>query len=162
MLKRCVKSIKDFIEIQFRHKLLSYQVKYLNAVYGMHIHPTALISLKAKLDKRNGRGIYIGEGSYVAFGATMLAHDMCRRKAGKVIVGKNCHIGCNTLILPDVEIGDSCIVAAGAVVTKSVPSNCLVAGNPAVIKKRDIHLGYLGIIESATNSEDTADKTADI
>ncbi|WP_308218813.1 acyltransferase [Vibrio salinus] len=146
MLKHLMRYVKDFIQIQLRQKLLSYKVKYLNAVYGMHIHPSARISLKAKLDKRNGQGIYIGEGSYIAFEAKLLAHDMCRRKTSKVVVGKNCHIGCNTLILPDVEIGDSCIVAAGAVVTKSVPSNCLVAGNPAVIKKRGIHLGYLGIL----------------
>ncbi len=33
--------------------------------------------------------------------------------------------------MPDVTIGERCIVAGGAVVTKSVPDGCMVAGNPA-------------------------------
>lgn len=48
-----------------------------------------------------------------------------------VRIGKNVWIGSNVTILPGIEIGDNAIVAAGAVVTKSVPSNTLVAGVPA-------------------------------
>ncbi|WNJ96085.1 acyltransferase [Vibrio ruber] len=140
-----MKKIKDFIQIQLRQRLLSFNVWYLNRFFGTHIDPTARISLKAKIDKRNGDGIYIGEGTYVAFGVAILAHDMCRHLKADVRIGKNCHIGCNSLILPGVTIGDSCIVAAGAVVTKDVPSNTLVAGNPAVVKKEGIQLNRLGI-----------------
>ena len=38
--------------------------------------------------------------------------------------------------MPGVNIGDEVIVAAGSVVTKDVPSNCIVAGVPAKIIKR--------------------------
>jgi acetyltransferase-like isoleucine patch superfamily enzyme len=48
-----------------------------------------------------------------------------------VRLGRNVWIGSNVTILPGVEIGDNSIVAAGAVVTKSVPSDTLVAGVPA-------------------------------
>lgn len=45
-------------------------------------------------------------------------------------------IGANAVILPGVTIGEHCVVAAGAVVTKDVPPHSLVAGVPAkVIKK---------------------------
>ena len=44
-------------------------------------------------------------------------------------------IGINATILPGVKIGKKSIVAAGAIVTKNVPSHVLVAGNPAIIKK---------------------------
>jgi len=37
-----------------------------------------------------------------------------------------------------VNIGDEVVVGAGSVVTKDVPSNCIVAGNPAIIIKRNI------------------------
>ena len=40
------------------------------------------------------------------------------------------------LILKGVTIGDNSVVAAGSVVTKSVPANTIVAGNPAVEVKR--------------------------
>lgn len=47
----------------------------------------------------------------------------------------NVWIGMNAVILKGVAIGDNSVVAAGAVVTKSVPANTIVAGNPAVVVK---------------------------
>jgi acetyltransferase-like isoleucine patch superfamily enzyme len=55
--------------------------------------------------------------------------------ARPVIIGRNVWIGTAAIILRGVTIGDNSIVAAGAVVTKSVPANTLVAGNPAKIIK---------------------------
>lgn len=52
---------------------------------------------------------------------------------GKVIIKNNVYIGNNTLIMPGVTIGNNVIVGAGSVVTKSVPDNAVVAGNPAKI-----------------------------
>ena len=52
-----------------------------------------------------------------------------------VEIGDNCWVGEKAIILPGVSIGDCCIIAAGAVVTKNVPSNSIVAGNPAKIIK---------------------------
>ena len=42
------------------------------------------------------------------------------------------------MILPGVKIGDGAIVAAGAVVTKAVPSRCMVAGVPAKVVKENV------------------------
>lgn len=53
-----------------------------------------------------------------------------------VEIGKEVWIGARAIILPGVHIGDYCVVAAGSVVTQDVPSGVLVAGIPAVIKKR--------------------------
>ena len=47
-------------------------------------------------------------------------------------VGKGATIGASAVILPNVSIGPYAFVAAGAVVTKSIPAHVLVAGNPAV------------------------------
>ena len=53
-----------------------------------------------------------------------------------VSIGKGCWIGEDVVILPGVTIGDKCVIAAGAIVTKSVPDYSMVAGVPAkVIKK---------------------------
>lgn len=50
-----------------------------------------------------------------------------------VEVGDYCYIGTNSLIMPGVKIGNGSMVAAGSVVTKSVPPNMVVGGNPARI-----------------------------
>lgn len=56
--------------------------------------------------------------------------------AESIRIGHGCWIGARSTVLGGVEIGEGCIVAAGSVVTKAVPPNCLVAGVPAVVKKR--------------------------
>ena len=54
---------------------------------------------------------------------------------GNCTIGDFSTIGTNATILPKIKIGSNVIIAAGAVVTKDVPDNCMVAGVPAVIKK---------------------------
>jgi len=51
--------------------------------------------------------------------------------AHPIKVGDNVWIGGNVTVLPNVTIGNNVVIAAGAVVTKDVPDNCLVAGVPA-------------------------------
>lgn len=69
--------------------------------------------------------------------SVILAHDastqhiLSKSKVGKVIIGNNVFIGWNSIILPNVTIGDNVIIGSGSVVTKSIPSNSVVAGNPA-------------------------------
>ena len=53
-----------------------------------------------------------------------------------VKIGDNVWIGMNAVILKGVTIGENSVVAAGAVVTKSVPANTIVAGNPAVAVRK--------------------------
>ena len=49
---------------------------------------------------------------------------------GKITIGNNVYIGNNAVILPGVTIGSNVIIGAGTVLTKSVPDNAIVAGNP--------------------------------
>lgn len=50
---------------------------------------------------------------------------------GKIEIGDNVHIGFDTIIMPNVKIGNNCIIACGAVVTKNVEDNTIVGGVPA-------------------------------
>ncbi len=50
-------------------------------------------------------------------------------------IGENCWIGSKVTLLDGVEVGDHCVIAAGAVLTKKFPSNCVIGGVPARILK---------------------------
>lgn len=51
-------------------------------------------------------------------------------------IGKDCFIGCNSIILKGTQLGDGCVVGAGAIVSGKFESHSIIAGNPAkVIRK---------------------------
>ena len=52
-------------------------------------------------------------------------------------IGNNVKICANSVVVGDIEIGDNVIIGAGCVVTKNVPSNCTVVGNPARIVRKE-------------------------
>lgn len=54
---------------------------------------------------------------------------------GRVKIGDNVYIGNNAMIMLGITIGNNVVIAAGSVVTKNVPDNVVIAGNPARIVK---------------------------
>ena len=92
--------------------------------------------------------INIGNNVTIAPQVYLLAHDASTKKlnnytkVGSITVEDNVFIGARALIMPGVTIGKNSIVAAGSIVTKSIPSGSIVAGNPAkvisTIKKYEI------------------------
>lgn len=85
--------------------------------------------------------VSIGNNVTIADGVVFLTHDGStwlirdekgrRYKYAKVVIGNNVFVGVRALIMPGVVIEDNVIIGSGAVVTKSVPANTIVAGNPA-------------------------------
>lgn len=85
--------------------------------------------------------ITIGDHCSISAGTVLLTHDgggwvftremPDMQRFGKIEIKDNCYIGVNCVILPNVTIGPNSIVGAGAVVTKDVPPNTVVAGVPA-------------------------------
>lgn len=73
------------------------------------------------------------------FKDTTLRIDEQGVSTNPVTIGDDVWIGANAVILPGVTIGRHVVVAAGAVVTKDVPDNCVVGGIPAKVLK-DLHL----------------------
>jgi len=87
--------------------------------------------------------ISIGNNVTITSGVKLLTHDgatwLIRDERGRrysfkrIQIGNNVFIGVNAIIMPGVIIEDNVIIAAGSIVTKSVPSGSIVGGNPAKI-----------------------------
>lgn len=113
----------------------------------------------------HGHGIRLGEGVFMNYNCVLLdgghitigrntllgpacqlytpQHPMdpvARREtketAYPITIGEDCWLGGGVVVCPGVTIGDRCIIAAGSVVTKDIPSDSLAAGVPAVVKRR--------------------------
>ncbi|MCL1938263.1 MAG: acyltransferase [Candidatus Azobacteroides sp.] len=55
---------------------------------------------------------------------------------GNIIIGDHSWIGANAIIMPGVELGEFCVVAANSFVNKSFPSYSVIGGNPAKLLKK--------------------------
>ena len=83
--------------------------------------------------------IEIGDNFISAPGSFILAHDASllatygKYKFGKTIIGNNVFLGVNSVVLPGVKIGSNVVIGAGCVVTKDIPDNSVVAGNPGKV-----------------------------
>ena len=85
----------------------------------------------------------IGNDVTISYGVVFLTHDnsviKCKEKigtdlVGRITIGNNCFIGCNTVFLPGTELADNIVVGAGSIVTKSFKeSDVVIAGNPAKV-----------------------------
>ena len=113
----------------------------------------------------HGHGIILGENVFINYNATMLdggyirigkntkigpncqfytpnhPMDFIERREPQetgypITIGEDCWIAGGVIICPGVTIGNRCIIAAGSVVTKDVPDDSLVAGCPAVVKRK--------------------------
>lgn len=83
-------------------------------------------------------GIIIDDGALIASNVQLLSnnHDLYDRNiitCKLVHIGRNAWIGAGATILPGVTVGDNAVVGAASVVTRDVPANTIVAGNPARI-----------------------------
>ena len=87
----------------------------------------------------------IGKNAHIAREAVIRDYDghyieeTAYRTAKPVTIGDNVWIGYRAMILKGVTIGNNSVVAANSVVTKDIPANCIVAGNPAKIIRTNIN-----------------------
>lgn len=118
---------------------------------GVEIGDNAVIMMGAIINI----GASVGAGTMIDMGATLggraTVGRRCHISAGAilagvieppsatpVVIGDDVVVGANAVILEGVHVGNRAVVAAGAVVTRDVPENAVVAGAPArIVKYRD-------------------------
>jgi acetyltransferase-like isoleucine patch superfamily enzyme len=130
-------------------KVWQYSVIFQKAVIGENCNICAHTMIEN--DVQIGNNVTIKSGVYVWDGITLednvfigpsvtFTNDKTPRSKQypdeflKTIVEQGASIGGNATILPGIRIGRNALIGAGAVVTKDVPENAIVVGNPAIIK----------------------------
>ena len=116
---------------------------------GCHIGKNVFIGDYVRVDLNHANLIYIEDYAHVTSGCRLLCHQRDLRgyrvgdnaaslgyRIGEIHIGKGVMIGMETMIMPNVSIGDGAIIGAYSLVTKDIPSYSIVTGRPAkVIKK---------------------------
>lgn len=131
--------IINFLRYRFRKFLMEEIIIEDHIKRGMKVWENCSIMDGSTFDYGHCNLISIGNNVTIAPQAYLLAHDASTKrdlgytKIGRIEIKDNVFIGARALVMPGVTVGESSIVAAGAVVTKDVPSNSVVAGNPAKI-----------------------------
>jgi len=101
------------------------KVNYSVEPYLIEIGDNCVISGDVSFETHDGGIFLFNDGS-----------DDILGNFGRIKIGNNCFVGARSVFLPDVEIGDNCLVAVGAVVANSFGDNCLIMGNPAKMVSR--------------------------
>ena len=111
-----------------------------NCDYGKNIYFGSGVIVNCNVTILDTNRVEIGDDVFLAPGVVISAAthplDAARRvsrhfQSHPIRIGKRAWIGANATILTGVSVGENAVVAAGAVVTKDVPANCLVGGIPA-------------------------------
>jgi acetyltransferase-like isoleucine patch superfamily enzyme len=129
------------ISLHYCGNFLRYiKVLYLRCL-GIEIGKNTMISFRAKIDVRRGK-VFIGDNCTITYGCMILSHDHAAtlldskdNGEGSTIINNNVFIGVNSVILPNVTIGENSIIGAGSIVTRSIPPNVVAMGNPARVIK---------------------------
>ena len=113
--------------------------------FGKNITLGKKVFINACCRFQDNGGIEIGDETMIGSNVTIvtLNHDInpktrINANPKPVKIGKNVWIGSDCTILPGITIGNNSIIGAGSVVTKNVPDNVVVAGNPAKLIKEII------------------------
>jgi len=109
-----------------------------NTYLGHSTYLNAFCTILDNNEVRIGNHVMIGPGVHLYTAAHLLQAEA--RIAGwevtkPIVIEDNVWIGGCAVVLPDVTIGRNAVVGAGAVVTRDVPPNAVVVGNPATVKR---------------------------
>lgn len=130
------------------HSILACWAKYRNQTFnpsitigdhcniGEYNHITACNKIVIGNGLLTGRYVIVtdnGHGKLSKDEANIPPDERELFSKGEVVIGNNVWIGDKVSVMAGVHIGDNVIIAANAVVTKDIPSNCIAAGIPAKV-----------------------------
>lgn len=90
---------------------------------GVEVYNVALVSL--------GERAVVSQGAFLCTASRDHRQPDFPLTSAPIVIGKKAWVAARAIVLPGVTMGDGAVAGAGSVVTRDVPANCTVAGNPA-------------------------------
>lgn len=117
-----------------------FRVGRLGKLLKLYLHEQQSLHI---LTKKIGKGLIVVHGDSTYINAEEIGENCYVNQNvtigvignKKPFLGNNVRVATGAIVLGDIKIGNNVVIAAGAVVVRNVPDNCMVAGNPAYIKK---------------------------
>ncbi len=101
----------------------------MNVFFNNYCSINCLHEISIGDDTIFGEGVRLYDHNH-GFKCTDLPFWKQDMKRGKIVIGKNCWIGANSVILSNVEIGDNVVIGANNLIFRSIPSNTIVKSSP--------------------------------
>ena len=156
--------MKNFLKVLYKEYLKRYKPYVFMKKIGVNFVPGEIHLYGSQTWGSEPWLITLGKNVYLTAGVKFITHDggtlLFRSQVPDleitkpITIGDNVYVGNNVMILPGVHIGNNVVIGAGAVVTKDILDNSVVAGVPAKkikniddyfekLKRESIHLGHL-------------------
>lgn len=125
------------------HECFIYRNVKIHAPWNLSLGDAVCIGPRVEIYNRGhvsiGSQIVISQDSYLCTASHDISSPLMEPVVGAIEIGNQCWIAAKATILPDVKIGEGCVVGACAVVAKDIPAWSIVVGNPAkVVRTRTI------------------------
>lgn len=134
-------AVEDILEREIPDTVRIRQPFYMD--FGKNVTFGENIFVNASVHMQDHGGIRIGDNALIGHQVVFatLDHDLAASKRSTlhpapIVLEEDVWIGANSVVLKGVTIGEGSVVAGGSVVTKDVPKNVVVGGNPARVLKK--------------------------
>lgn len=141
-MEKGVRVMKNNGAVTVGDRVLLHRHVKLSA-YGGKIEIGSNTYIGDRTEIHSGESVKIGSGVNIAWDCNVLDRDYHAFESESEVtkpveICDRVWIGARSIILKGVTIGEGSVVAAGSVVTRSVPPKCLVAGNPARVIRENV------------------------
>ena len=151
-MKKCIsKILRITYKVAFINRLRCFILRRLGATIGSNVYIGDYFCIISELG--NEKSLLIEDFASIGPNVTIILEShpnsskLSKHKdkypflyqKGEVKIYNNAWIGAGVIIMPNVDIGEYCIIGAGSVVTRSIPPFSVAVGNPAkVIRKLEL------------------------